>query len=368
MLYRIKNILIYSILLMLLLASCNKNKSQEQVSITPIEPTSQLSIILLLGDGLGIAQLTAAWHEQQYLNLQRFPYSGLVLTQPADQFVGESASSNTAMMCGIKTNYGFLGLDIYSNPQESLYEYLRKQNYQTGIITSSFITDATMAALYSHRENRYDYEDIALDFYHQYPDFTVAGGQKHFDAREDQINLLDSLQDKGVDLFYSMNELQNINHLPSMGMMHESRPPYLLDGREDFLYEGSSKALALFHDQPFFLFIEGAQIDLGGHDESIEHQLSETLEFDRVAGMALDYAENKDHILVLVVSDHESGALTLLQGDGFQYIPNYAIDEHSGDMVAVFAYGPGAENFTGIMDNTAIYFKLKELIDYHLNK
>ncbi len=99
----------------------------------------------------------------------------------------------------------------------------------------------------------------------------------------------------------------------------------------------------------------------------IDIQLEETLEYDRLAGLALNYAKNHENVLVVALSDHESGALTLLSGDNFDYTPNYAIDEHSGEMVAVFAYGPGAEHFTGMMDNTDIYFKIKSLIDNQLN-
>ncbi len=357
---------IYSAFL-ILISSCTKNNSLNQVDIKPVELNKELSIIILLGDGMGLSQITAAWHEQNFLHLQQYPYSGLVLTQSANRFVTESGAANTAMMSGSKTNYGYIGIDPFENPQESIYEYLRKQNYYTGIISTSFMTDATMAALFSHRTDRYEHEAIALDFYNTYPDFAVAGGQKHFDNREDQLNLLDSLSSKGVDVFYSLNEMGSINKLPALGMLYESVPPYLLDGREDFLMEASKKALQLFDEHPFFLFIEGAQIDFGGHDESIENQLSEMLEFDRVAGMALDYAKSKENVLVLVLSDHESGALTLLQGDGFEYIPNYAIDEHSGVMVPVFAYGTGAENFCGIMDNTEIYEIIKTIIDTHLN-
>ena len=368
--YMIKNLFntpIYLFILLIFIASCSKNNNVNQVDIQPENPNKKLSIIVLLGDGMGLTQITASWYEQNFLNLQRYPYSGLVLTQSANRFVTESGAANTAMMTGSKTNYGFVGIDAFENPQESLYEYLKKQNYLTGIISTSYMADATMAALFSHRKDRHEHEAIALDFYNNHPDFACAGGQKHFDAREDQNNLLDSLNNKGVDIFYSLNEMKSINKLPALGMMHESQPPYLLDGREDFLFQASKKALALFKDDPFFLFIEGAHIDLAGHDMNMEKQISETIEFDRVAGLALDYAKNNHNILVVVLSDHESGALSLLAGDGFEYIPNYAVDEHNGVMVPVFAFGTGADKFTGILDNTDIYYNIRSIIDIHLN-
>lgn len=353
-------------ILSIIVLSCSKNDSYNQVDIQPTDNNKSLNVIVLLGDGLGLSQITAAWYKNDFLNLQHYPYSGLVFTQSTNRFVTESGAANTSMMTGSKTNYGFLGIDPYENTLETLYEYTKKQDYLTGIITTSYMADATLAALFSHRKDRHEHEAIILDYYHNYPDFAVAGGQKHFDQRSDQKNLLDSLSQKGVHIFYSLNQMTTINKLPALGMMHESLPPYISDGRDDFLYQSSQKALELFADKPFFLFIEGAHIDKAGHDTNIDIQLEETIEFDRVAGLALDYAKHHANTLIVVLSDHESGALTLLDGDGFNYIPNYAKDEHSGVMVPVFAYGPGAEEFTGMMDNTDIYFKIKELIDNHL--
>jgi len=363
---------IHHILILLFLSilfdACNKTTTQNQVQINSLNDNQQLRIILLLGDGMGIPQLTAAWHEHQYLNLQRFPYSGLMLTHAADKFVTGSAASATAMMSGEKTNYHYLGIDPDGNSLESIYDYLKKQNYKTGIISTSYITDATLAALYTHRADRTELEEIAMDFYHDFPDFTFAGGKDNFDQRDDQLNLMDSLAAKGVHILQSSSEISQLTQLPALGLVYPLRPPFLLEGRDDFLMQASKKALSLFENKAFFLFIEGGQIDWGGHNKNIEEQVSETLEFDEVCGMALDYASQREHVLVLVVADHECGALSLLQGEGNEYIPNYAVDEHSGNMVAVFAYGYGASNFTGIMDNTEIYDKLKYLIDQNLSK
>lgn len=359
---------LYFIFIVTLFLSCGKSNEYAPPAIHPVVPNQPLSIIVLLGDGMGIPQITAAWHENQHLNLQAFPYTGLLLTHTTDKFVTESGAAATAMFTGVKTKYGYQGIDPQGNDLESLYTYLKRKDYLTGIITSTFITDATLAALYSHGDNRYDYEKIALDFYHSYPDFAIGGGQDHFDNRSDQLNLIDSLSANGVNVQYGETGISEMNSLPTIGFMHSFRPPYLLDGRSDFLKSGSLKALELMGDQPFFLFIEAALVDNAGHDMSIDNQVEETKELDILAGLMMNYAQSRENVLVLVVTDHESGALTLLQGSGMQYIPNYAIDEHSGNMVATFAYGPGAENFTGMMDNREIYYRLLDLIDNNLTR
>lgn len=354
------------ILFLALLISCGKSNEYAPPTIHPVVPNKPLNIIIILGDGMGIPQLTATWHERNNLRLQEFPYSGLLLTHTTDKFVTESGAGATAMFTGVKTKYGYQGMDPQGDYLESLYTYVKNKQYKTGIITSSFITDATIAALYSHGTDRYAYEKIALDFTQSTPDFALGGGQDHFDNRSDGINLIDSLSHKGYGVFYDHESIAGIQSLPAMGFMHPLRPPYLSDGRSSFLKSGSIKALELMGEDPFFLFIESALIDNAGHDMSIEDQVEETKELDELAGMMKDYAQSKGNVLVLIVADHESGALTLLQGDGMNYIPNYAIDEHSGNMVATFAYGPGAESFTGMMDNTEIYYRLLNLIDKNL--
>jgi alkaline phosphatase len=358
--------LIHSILLLLIvsLISCSKNKgNNDQLNIKSASEKKATNVIFLLGDGLGIPLITAAYNEKKSLNLARFPYSGLVLTQTADKFVTESGAAITAMTYGYKTNYGYQGLDAQGNSGLGMYDQLKKDGYKTAILTSSFIADATLAALYRYGTDRYMVEDIALDYIKNYPDFCLAGGQVHFDQRSDGLNLLDSLLSDGVQLFYDEKDLSQIQNLPAMGLLHPTRPPYLMDGRSNFLEVGSLKALDLLKDEKFFLFIESAHIDLAGHDNNLEIQLDETMELDRIAGHMINYAQQNTNTLVVLVSDHDCGGLNLLQGEGMSYVPDYASDEHSGHMVAVFAYGPGAEKFSGIMDNTDIYHKLTEILN-----
>ncbi|MFO7940067.1 MAG: alkaline phosphatase, partial [Bacteroidales bacterium] len=40
----------------------------------------------------------------------------------------------------------------------------------------------------------------------------------------------------------------------------------------------------------------------------------------------------------------------------------YTTDYHTGVMVPVFAFGPGAEEFMGIYDNTDVFKKMKKLL------
>lgn len=68
--------------------------------------------------------------------------------------------------------------------------------------------------------------------------------------------------------------------------------------------------------------------------------------------------------LVVVTADHETGGLTLVDGDlnEGKVICKFSTGGHSGVMVPIYAFGPGAMNFTGIMENTDIPRKIGALV------
>ena len=93
--------------------------------------------------------------------------------------------------------------------------------------------------------------------------------------------------------------------------------------------------------------------------------MKETLDFDRTIGEVMKWAARDGETLVVVTADHETGGLTLLGGDLKTGTIECAFStkSHSGVMVPVYAFGPGSENFTGFMENTDIFWKIKSLID-----
>lgn len=109
--------------------------------------------------------------------------------------------------------------------------------------------------------------------------------------------------------------------------------------------------------------VEGSQIDWGGHQNNISYVVEEMLDFDRAVGKALEFAAKDGNTLVIVTADHETGGLTLQGGDEKKgYIKaQFACGHHTAIAVPVFAYGPGAENFIGIYENTEIYHKMANL-------
>ena len=101
------------------------------------------------------------------------------------------------------------------------------------------------------------------------------------------------------------------------------------------------------------------------HEASIpERNFAETLRIfeteimNRIADGLTRFAR------VVVTADHETGGLTLVDGDlsTGKITGRYSTSGHTGLMVPVFAYGPGAEVFGGIDENTSFFNKFISLL------
>ena len=141
--------------------------------------------------------------------------------------------------------------------------------------------------------------------------------------------------------------------------------PYLVDTplpdeRGDLLARASLKGIELLNQNKkgFFMMIEGSQLDDYGHFNQLDMLMKETHDFDRTIGAVMKWAAKDGETLVVVTADHETGGLTLLGGD-----LEKGTGDHSGTMVPVYAFGPGSEQFTGFMDNTDIFKKIKKLLN-----
>ena len=112
--------------------------------------------------------------------------------------------------------------------------------------------------------------------------------------------------------------------------------------------------------------IEGSQIDWGGHENDIDYVVTEMLDFDQAIGEAFAFADKNPGTLVIITADHETGGLSITDGNlaTGEMTTNFSTKEHSSVMVPVFAYGTGAEEFAGIYENTEIYHKMMKLFEF----
>jgi alkaline phosphatase len=352
----------------------------ENIKVVESETTPELlplvngktvkNIILLIGDGTGIAQITSGQYAtvgpDGLLHLQTMPVTGFVKTHSSDNLITDSASGATAYSCGLKTYNGAIGVNPDKTPCKTILELAEEQGLSTGLVSTSSITHATPASFAAHVESRSMEDEIAAQFLNSGTEVFLGGGMEYFssDDREDSRDLIAEFSDLGYEILRNADELTNATSDQLLGL-------FAADGLERVDGEPStaamtSKALEVLskNDNGFFLMVEGSQIDWGGHGNSAQYVINEVQDFDAAVKAALDFAEKDGETLVVLTADHETGGMTLQRqiasGDSLQIF--WTTGSHTGTPVPLMAYGPNATEFMGWRDNTYVGKKLAELL------
>lgn len=371
-------------------------------------PAHAKNVILMIGDGMGSAELTAARWERAdgdltaysptSLAMDRLDYSGRVTTLAADSPVTDSAAAISALLTGAKTNRGVIGLDATTVKGASdgprltnIAEMAMAKGRATGVITTSRVTDATPAGTYAHVNDRDDEVLIADQLIASGIDVALGGGYRSFingtsedpwgkeGRRTDGRDLIAVARSQGYTVVTSASELGAAPVAPGtrvLGLFDTSTMEYE-SGRDETkqpgLSEMTAKAVDLLATDPdgFFLLVEGGLIDHAASDRDYEDAVGETLAFDDAVKTALDFADAHPDTLVIVTADHETGGL-ILQGSGHGvggiFASGSRIDRnetgltfgdsasHTAVDVPIMASGPGADRVChGTIDNTQVF-------------
>jgi alkaline phosphatase len=363
-------------LFLIFLSACNPRPKQA-LSPTPANEAAPArrakNLILLIGDGMGLTQITAGMYSNgNKLNLEQFHFIGLHKSYASDDLITDSAAGATSFASGIKTYNAAIGVNNDSLPVRTILEEAEGKGLATGLVATSSITHATPAAFIAHAKSRTMMEAIATFFVKTEIDLFIGGGKKYFDRREeDTRNLYQELVDKGYILSdFTKEELKNINPDPTKNFGYftaDAEPLPAAQGR-DYLIPATKLAaqfLKKHSDKGFFMMIEGSQIDWGGHANNSNYIITEMLDFDKAVGAALDFAKADGETLVIVTADHETGGYAINTGSKMDSIVGaFTSDKHTAALIPVFAYGPGAELFTGIYENTAVYDKMRVALGF----
>jgi len=251
-----------------------------------------------------------------------------------------------------------------------ILEELQGKGYATGLVATATIVHATPAAFAAHQPIRVFYEEIAEDFSASGVDYLVGGGKRYFDRREkDERDLIQEMEDHGYYVTsYLEHELQDLVPSPMNRFCYfaADKHPLTKAAGRDYLPDAVKLGVSYLKrrsDKGFFLMAEGSMIDWGGHANDGALIIEETKDFDRAVKEALNFARRDGETLVVVTADHESGGMALNPGSSFEAInAKFTTNGHTAAMVPVFAYGPGAERFDGIYENTEIYFKMRQAL------
>ena len=317
----------------------------------PAEPRAK-NVILFIGDGMGISTITAAriyeaqkrgeTGEENTLSFERFPNLAMVKTYNTNAQVPDSAGTATAMHSGLKTRIGVLGIgpeaekgvckDALAHPLPLLGEEVKARGLALGIVTTTRITHATPASVYSRSADR-DWEadnnipadqqgqgckDIALQLAEARFDVALGGGTAMFYGKEKGGRRGDAAADLpaawaakngGVVVKDAASLWAAPMDKPVLGLFHPSHMTFMAerkaDSNEPTLTDMTAQAIARLKADPdgFYLMVEGGRIDHGHHAGQAGFALEEAVEFARAVQWAVDHTDPAE-TLIMVTADH----------------------------------------------------------------
>lgn len=325
------------------------------------------NVILMIGDGMSLMHVYTAWAANRgKLWLENAQATGLSKTWAVKKLVTDSGSGGTSLATGVKTVYHAVGVDPEGKPLTSLVDVAKELGKDAGMAVTCRLWDATPCDFCCHNIDRDKEEELVGDYPTSGVDFVFGGGAQKFTNRKDGRDIFKELQKKGyhvsrtLDDFFAYDKNSRIFAVP-----YDKDTP-LPDERGDLLARASMKGISLMNQNKngFFMMIEGSQLDDYGHLNQLDLLMKETLDFDQTVGEMMKWAAKDGETLVVVTADHETGGLTLVNGnkDEGRVECCFSTKDHSGAMVPVYAFGPGAENFTGIFENTDVFKKIKKLM------
>lgn len=337
----------------------------ETVSVREPEGRKVKNIIFMIGDGMGLEQISAAWVcNGGKLNLDNFTNVGIQRTYSANRLVTDSAAAGTALATGHKTNNGMVSVTPDTVTVKSLAEEAMEKGKRAGAAVTCRVNDATPAVFFSHSATRKNQEDIVAQMANSGVYFLSGGGTKFWRDREDGRDISEEVKAKGYSYVETKEDLMAVKNGPVIALMDSYELQPSLD-RGDILPASVAKALELLDNKKgFFLMVEGSMIDDGGHDNKAGHTMEEIFDFDRTLGLVLEWAEKDGQTLVIVTADHATGGMTLLSGsiDDKRIRVNFSTTGHNGIALPVFAWGPHSEDFVGIYENTELSDRIRALI------
>jgi len=383
------------------------------------------SAILLIGDGMGPVHVQIG-HTivGQPLAMEKMPVSGLVATHQADGSVTDSAAAATALATGHKTKNGMLGVAPDGQRLENIFERARALGKSTGVITTDSLTGATPAGFTSHVDSRGKRAEIALQTARSGSEVMLGFWKGDFlpktdgGEREDGRDLIAEMQKAGYQVVYTKTQLKAATDKRIAGFFDDGpEAPQLADMVE--------KALPVLSQNPkgFVLMVESARIDWSSHENELVGSVRATFELDGAVAAVMGFAREQGRTLVVTTADHETGrpriddasklglmrdlktepaeiakrlntdrtniGQVMREYAGISDLTEADLKEirqateaaagiakvisaragvswhstgHTESRVPLFAFGPGADRFSGEMDNTDIPKRIAEAI------
>ena len=321
------------------------------------------NVIFLIGDGMGLSQITAAAYANCGLTLMNFNYIGLQRNNALGAFTTDSAAGGSALATGERHANRHISMTEQGEAVPSLSDWFRGKGLPVGVVTLGNAVDATPTAFYGHSVERDNADELTRCLLDMPVDLLCGSGIRQFTERGDGIDLIGELS-KSYRFVRSIDEINAAEG--RVVCIDERMDEAAVESNLGLLAEATRAAIDKLQergDKGFFLMVEGAKIDYAGHSCCLPGSVIEMLSFDLAVAEALKFADENGQTLVVVTADHETGGLVLLDGDeqSGRIMGVYTTDDHTPAMLPVFAYGPGADRFCGTYLNTEIARRIREL-------
>ena len=321
------------------------------------------NVIFLIGDGMGLSQITAAAYANCGLTLMNFNYIGLQRNNALGAFTTDSAAGGSALATGERHANRHISMTEQGEAVPSLSDWFRGKGLPVGVVTLGNAVDATPTAFYGHSVERDNADELTRCLLDTPVDLLCGSGIRQFTERGDGIDLIGELS-KNYRFVRSIDEINAAEG--RVVCIDERMDEAAEESNLGLLAEATRAAIDKLQergDKGFFLMVEGAKIDYAGHSRCLPGSVIEMLSFDLAVAEALKFADENGQTLVVVTADHETGGLVLLDGDeqSGRIMGVYTTDDHTPAMLPVFAYGPGADRFCGTYLNTEIARRIREL-------
>lgn len=283
------------------------------------------NVIWVIGDGMGPEAMGFFMQGVRYAGLEEFPGKvsnleklmnraqwGLFFNNTYDTVVTDSAASATQMATGQLSRPEMVGVDHNGQEVENLLELARKQGKAVGVISDTYVTDATPAGFTAHVQNRNEKMAIARQIVDFAPDVVLGGGLKYFSTGENK-KLLRQAKKKGYRVALNKKELAGVKSGKVLGLFADTSLPMSLEmnlyPQIPSLTEQTQKAVELLskNEKGFVLVVEAGKIDWAGHAHDAGAWFHEMKTLDELLGYLTAYADKNGETLVYLNADHDTG-------------------------------------------------------------
>lgn len=322
------------------------------------------NVIYLIGDGMGLNQITAGYYANKGLTIFNMNHIGFQVNNALGAFTTDSAAGGSALATGERHANRHISSTIDGQPIPSLSNFFDEKNYAVGVLTLGNVADATPSAFYGHSTERDNADEITRYLLNGHVDLLCGSGMREFTNRKDGIDMVKELKKQ----YSFITDVEDIDAQKGKVICIDERMDEAVEESSiNLLADAVKESLNHLEKQSkkgFLLMVEGAKIDYAGHAKSLPGSVLETLSFDLAVAEALKFADSNGETLVIVTADHETGGLVLLDGDedSGRVMGVYVTNDHTPSMLPVFAYGLGSDRFIGTYMNTEIARRIKSLI------